>query len=62
VLAWSKGVGSNWVGFNSLPEVNLLLGVPEEVSVLAILPFDYQAEAVGKGQKKRKPLGEVAYK
>jgi len=49
------------VGYNNLPEVNSLLGIPEEVSVLAILPFGYPAEAVGKGQKKRKPLGEVAY-
>jgi len=61
LAAWSQGVGSNWVGFNSLPEVNPLLGIPEEVSVLAILPFGYPAEAVGKGQKKRRPLGEVAY-
>jgi nitroreductase len=61
LTAWSQGVGSNWVGFNSLPEVNPLLGIPEEVSVLAILPFGYPAEAVGKGQKKRKSLGEVAY-
>ena len=62
LAAWSQGVGSNWVGYNNLPEVNALLGIPEEVSVLAILPFGYPAEAVGKGQKKRKPLGEVAYK
>ena len=61
LAAWSQGVGSNWVGYNNLPEVNPLLGIPEEVSVLAILPFGYPAEAVGKGQKKRKPLGEVAY-
>ena len=60
LAAWSQGVGSNWVGFNSLPEVNRFLGMPEEVSVLAILPFGYPVEAVGKGQKKRKPLGEVA--
>jgi nitroreductase len=61
LAAWSQGVGSNWVGFNSLPEVNPLLGIPEGVSVLAILPFGYPAQAVGKGHKKRKPLGEVAY-
>jgi nitroreductase len=61
LAAWSQGVGSNWVGFNSLPEVNPLLGIPEEVSVLSIVPFGYPAEAVGKGKKKRKPLGEVAY-
>jgi nitroreductase len=62
LAAWSQGVGSNWVGYNNLPEVNSLLGIPQEVSVLAILPFGYPAEPVGKGQKKRKPLGEVAYK
>jgi nitroreductase len=61
LAAWSQGVGSNWVSFNSLPEVNSLLGIPQDVSVLAILPFGYPAEAIGKGQKKRKPLGEVAY-
>jgi nitroreductase len=61
LAAWSQGVGSNWVGFNNLPEVNPLLGIPQDVSVLAILPFGYPAGAVGKGQKNRKPLGEVAY-
>ena len=61
LAAWSQGVGSNWVGYNNLSEVNPLLGIPEEVSVLSILPFGYPADAVGKGQKKRKPLGEVAY-
>jgi nitroreductase len=61
LAAWSQGVGSNWVGFNNLPQVNSLLGIPEEVSVLAIVPFGYPAVAVGKGQKLREPLGEVAY-
>jgi nitroreductase len=61
LAGWSQGVGSNWVGYNNLSEVNSLLGIPQEVSVLAILPFGYPAEAIGKGQKKRKPLGEVAY-
>ena len=61
LAAWAQGVGSNWVGYNNLPEVNSLLGIPQEVSVLAILPFGYPAEAMGKGQKKRKPLGEMAY-
>jgi nitroreductase len=43
LVASSQGVGSNWVGYNNLPEVNLLLGIPKEVSVLAILPFGYPA-------------------
>ena len=60
LTAWSQGIGSNWVGYN-LPDVNSLLGIPEENSVLAILPFGYPTEEIGKGLKKRKPLGEVAY-
>src|SRR5438876_9033634 len=59
LAAWSQGVGSNWVGFNNLPQVNPLLGIPQDVSILAIVPFGYPDVAVGKGQKKRKPLGEV---
>ena len=61
LAAWSQGIGSNWVGFSNLPVVNPLLGIPEEVSVLAIVPFGYPADAIGKGQKKRKPLSEVAH-
>src|SRR6266702_1063894 len=53
LAAWSQGVGSNWVGFNNLPEVNPLLGIPQDVSVLAIVPFGYPADAIGKGLKKR---------
>ena len=61
LAAWSRGVGSNWTGFNNLQQLNSLLGIPEDVSVLAVIPFGYPAQAVGKGEKKRKPLGEVAY-
>ena len=61
LTAWSQGIGSNWVGYNNLPEVNSLLGIPKEISILAILPFGYPAQEIGKGQKKRKPLEEVAY-
>ncbi len=58
--AWSEGVGSNWVGFGGLEEVRPLLGIPDELDVLAILPFGYPAQPAGKGEKERKPLGQVA--
>lgn len=61
LAAWSQGIGSNWVGFNNLPQVNPVLGIPQDVSVLAIVPFGYPTKQIGKGQKKRKPLNEVAY-
>ncbi len=62
LTAWSQGIGSNWVGFNNLPNINEPLGIPENISVLAIIPFGYPAKTVGKGQKKRKPLGEIAHR
>jgi nitroreductase len=61
LTAWSHGVGSNWVGFRGLQAVNPLLGIPDEIDVLAILPFGYPVQKIGSGAKKRKPLGEIAY-
>lgn len=59
LAAWSRGVASNWVGFHNLDAVKSLLGIPEEVDVLAIVPFGYPVATIGAGKKKRKPLGEV---
>jgi nitroreductase len=61
LAAWSEGVASNWVGFENLTAVKPLLGIPEEIDVLAILPFGYAVRPIGKGKKKRKPLSEIAH-
>ncbi|MDP9321484.1 MAG: nitroreductase family protein [Chloroflexota bacterium] len=60
LTAWSDGVGSNWVGFGPLPEVEKLLGVPETHWALAVCPFGYPEATIGRGHKNRKPLREVA--
>lgn len=62
LTAWSEGIASNWVGFGNLEQVKPLLGIPETIDVLAIVPFGYPGKVVGKGKKKRKPLGEVAHR
>ena len=61
LAAWADGVGSNWVGFGGLEKVKDLLGVPAGLEVLAILPFGYPARPIGRGQKQRKALREVAH-
>ena len=61
LTAWSEGIGSNWVGFMGMKEVKPLLGIPDDLDVLAIIPFGYPARPVGKGRKNRKPLPEVAH-
>ena len=62
LAAWSEGVGSNWVGFGGLEKVNALLGVPAKLDVLAILPFGYPADRIGRGRKNRKPLRAIAHR
>jgi nitroreductase len=62
LAAWGEGVGGNWVGFGKMEEVKQLLGIPEELDVVAVVPFGYPAKPVGQGKKSRKPLAEVAHR
>ena len=62
LAAWAEGVGSNWVGFGGLEKVNALLGIPAGLDTLAILPFGYPVDKVGRGVKKRKPLSAIAHR
>lgn len=61
LTAWADGVGSNWVGFSGggLDPIKPLFHIPDTFDVLAVLPFGYPAQAVGRGKKQRKPLSEV---
>lgn len=61
LAAWAAGVGSNWVGAGGLDQVKTLLGIPADLDILAILPFGYPAASIGRGQKERKPLEEIAH-
>ena len=62
LTAWADGVGSNWVGFGGMADVKRLLDIPSTLDVLAILPFGYPAQPVGRGKKQRKPLAAVAHR
>jgi nitroreductase len=59
LVAWEEGIGSNWTGFGGLEGVRELLGLPEQYDILAVVPFGYPAQAVGRGRKERKPFDEV---
>ena len=62
LTAWSEGVSSNWVGFGGLGDVNALLDIPAKIDVLAILPFGYPVDPIGRGKKQRKPLRAIAHR
>ncbi|HZQ37538.1 MAG TPA: nitroreductase, partial [Dehalococcoidia bacterium] len=57
--AWDEGVGSNWVGFGNLDWANEVLGIPSQMKVMAIVPFGYPVQRLGKGRKNRKPFAQV---
>jgi nitroreductase len=57
--AWAEGVASNWVGFGHLKGIAEVVGFPDTYEVLAVVSFGYPKRAI-KGEKKRKPLAEVA--
>jgi nitroreductase len=62
LAAWDEGVGGNWVGFGGMDGVKTLLGIPANLDVLAILPFGYPADRMGRGKKTRKPLAEIVHR
>lgn len=61
LAAWSEGIGSNWTGWVGMTEVASLLGVPETLDVIAVVPFGYPAQTRIGGKKRRKALPEVAH-
>ena len=63
LTAWAEGVGGTWTGGpDTLEPIKPLLGIPEELEVVALLPLGYPADSVGRGRKQRKPLAEIAHR
>jgi nitroreductase len=62
LTAWAEGIGSNWVGFLGMSAVKSLLDIPDDLDLIAILPFGYPAQVRGRGKKKRKALSKIAHR
>ena len=61
LAAWADGVGSNWVGFSGMDQLNAPLGIPDELDVVGIVPFGYPVRPGRHGRKDRKALREIAH-
>jgi nitroreductase len=60
LTAWSDGIGSNWVGFEgTLDPAGPEFGLPPELRLVAIVPFGYPVEKLGRGKKRRRPFEDV---
>ena len=61
LTAWSEGVGSNWTGWVGMTKVANLLGIPNDLDVIAVVPFGYPKKIHTKGIKNRKSLKEIVH-
>jgi nitroreductase len=62
LTAWSEGIGGNWSGFGPIEGIGPLLGIPADLDVLAVLPFGFPADPIGRGKKNRKRLDQIAHR
>ena len=61
LAAWSEGIGSNWTGWVGMTEVAALLHIPENLDVIAVVPFGYPIRSRAIGKKRRKNLADIAH-
>ena len=62
LCAWSEGVGTCYVGGLDREAVTPLLGLPEEMELITVMPFGFPTEAALSSGKRRKALSEIAFR
>lgn len=60
LVAWELGLGTCWIGAFNEGEVKKVLGIPNEVRVVALTPLGYPAEQKGPIVQRR-PLEEIVH-
>ena len=61
LAAWSMGIGSCWVTNFYEDGVKDLLGVPQRMKLVTVMPFGYLKEPKTTRKKIRKPLNEIVH-
>ena len=64
LVAWSEGLGTCFVGMRAEEqqvEVKALLGIPDEMELITVLPFGYRVEGARGAGTPRKPMPEIAH-
>jgi nitroreductase len=63
LAAVEEGLGTCWIGAFSEPEVKRILGIPDSVKVVAIIPLGYPKDGASAfhpvDESDRKPLSEI---
>jgi nitroreductase len=64
LMAWSEGLGTCFVGIRAAEQqhsIKELLGIPEAMELITVLPFGYRPEGRRTTGIPRKPMAEVAH-
>ena len=64
LVAWAEGLGTCFVGLrlaDQNQEVKRLLGIPEELELITVLPFGYRPDDFEGRGVPRKPMPEIAH-
>ena len=64
LMAWSEGLGTCFVGLRAAEQqhaIKALLGIPEEMELITVLPFGYRLAERRTGGTPRKPMAEIAH-
>lgn len=64
LMAWSQGVGMCFVGVREAEQqqaVKKLLGIPEALELITLLPFGYRAEGPKGSGTPRKPMEDIVH-
>jgi len=64
LMAWSKGLGTCFVGIRADEQqqaIKGLLGIPEEMELITVLPFGYRPEGRRAAGTPRKPMDQMAH-
>jgi nitroreductase len=61
LVAWELGISSCWVTNFYEDGVKDLLGVPQRMKLVTVMPFGYPTELKTKRKKVRRPLDEIVH-
>jgi nitroreductase len=65
LMAWSEGLGTCFVGIRQEEQqrqIKELLGIPETMELITVLPFGYRVEGRRRPGTPRKPMSEITHK
>lgn len=61
LAGWNEGVGTCWIGSMNRERIKDLLGIPQHLHLLTILPFGYPTEPNAPRRKNKKRPEEVVH-